>query len=280
MKLLFQKSLRSSARNLGNGKIAAETALLSTDSEMAARIVVAADSFIIEQAEWESLRSGSHYVTVGHKIEALVGVQAYFGVAAALARAFSGQEAGPQRALFAECIKAVIQSECYVYQKRGFSDSKVFQEDWDMNHPNSCRYYSHLDQVARRWFDYIEEEPRTESLFHRHKTISVWISELNVLHTTASFLDSFHELGLQASCDTAGNILAFNGSFLRAPDAICFGTARLPANLIGRNLREISRKELNRELGGSEGCAHLLDLGQELLLDLQKSLNSFDATSL
>ena len=76
-------------------------------------------------------------MTVGRKIEALVGVQAYFGVAAALARAFSGEEAGPQRVLFAECIKAVIQSECYVYQKRGFSDSKVFQEDWDMNHPNN-----------------------------------------------------------------------------------------------------------------------------------------------
>jgi hypothetical protein len=270
MKLLFQKSLHSSAQILENGKIEAKAVLLSTDIEMAARIVAAHDSFLIEQAEWESLRSGSHYVSDAGEAAALVGAQAYFGVASSLARAFPGEDSGPQRALFAECIKAVIQSECYLYPQRGFPDPQAYQADWDAAHPNSCRYYSHLDIVLRRWFSYIGDEARTGSLFHRHKNIAVWRSDSGGLQATGSFLDSFHELGIHAECAADGKIIAFNGCFLRAPDSICFGTAAILAGLCGRNIHEISRKDLNRLLGGSEGCAHLLDLGQELLTDLHK----------
>lgn len=72
MKLLFQKSLHSSAQILGNGKIEAKAVLLSTDIEMAARIVAAHDSFLIEQAEWESLRSGSHSVSDAGEASALI----------------------------------------------------------------------------------------------------------------------------------------------------------------------------------------------------------------
>ena len=259
-----------------NGKIAAEAVLLSTDTEMTARIVAANDTFMIEQAEWESLRSDSHYGPNGGEPTELIGAKAYFGVASSLARAFPGKDAGPQRILFAECIKAVIQSECYLYRQRGFPDKQEYQNDWDATHPNSCRYYSHLDIVARRWFDHIGEEPREGTLFHRHKNIALWRSGLGGLRATASFLDSFHELGIQAECSVNGQVLAFDACFLRAPDSICFGTAALSTIFIGQNIREITRKDLSRQLGGREGCAHLLDLGQGLLIDLQKSINSFD----
>lgn len=278
MKVLFQKSLRSSTRNIGNGKIEAEAVLLSTDAEVAARIVVANDTFVIEHAEWESLRSGSHYLHCGDSVAQLTGNQAYFGVAASLARAFPNERNVVQRALFSECIKAVIQSECYCYPQRGFADKQTYQANWDVSHPDSCRYYSHLDLVDRRWFEYIGEEPRTGSLFHRHKNVAIWLSDTGTLQATGSFLDSFHELGIQATCEAEGRIVAMNGSFLRAPDSICFGTVALLASLSGRNIREITRKEMNRSVGGSEGCAHLLDLGQEMLTDLQTMLKLFDGT--
>ncbi len=269
MRLLFQKCLRSSTRSIRNGKISAEAVLLTTDVELVARIVIAQDTFLIEKAEWESLRSGSHYMPNGDTATQLTGSQAYFGVAASLARAFPDEKQRHQRALFAECIKAVIQSECYLFLHRGYADKKTYQEDWDSSHPNSCRYYSHLDLVERRWFGYIGDETRSRSLFHRNKNVAVWLSDAGDLQTTASFLDSFHELGIQAECTADGQILDFNGCFLRAPDSICFGTTDLLAALPGRNIHGITRKELNRCLGGSEGCSHLLDLGQDLLNELK-----------
>ena len=278
MKLLFQKSLRSGARKISPEKTSAEAVLLSTDLEMTASIVVANDTLVIEKAEWESLRSGSHYVSCGQVVPQLHGAQAYFGVAAALARAFPDDVHANQRALFAECIKAVIQSECYLYQQRGFTDSPAYQADWDASHPNSCRYYSHLERVERRWFGYIGDEPRDGNLFHRHKNIAIWHTDQGALQSTGSFLDSFHELGVQALCEADGRIVALNGGFLRAPDLICFGTKVLLTGFVGRNVREVTRKEMNRCVGGPEGCAHLLDLTQELFADLQKTLKGFDGT--
>ncbi|MBP2665409.1 MAG: hypothetical protein H6Q76_389 [Firmicutes bacterium] len=279
MKLLFQQSLRSSTRSVGDGRIEAEAVLLSTDAEMVARITVTQDTFLIEKAERESLRSGSLYVSsVGGAN--LIGKPAYFGVAASLTRAFPDAKDAIERSVFAECIKALIQSECYLFRERGFADKQAYQKNWDISHPNSCRYYSHLDLVSRRWFEYIGDEPRKQNLFNRHKSIAIWQSERGTLEGRGTFLDSFHELGIQAQCEADGTIVGFTGSFLRAPDSICFGTAELLTSLSGRNLGEFTRKEMNRCAGGPEGCAHLLDLGQDLLATLQKTAKLFDATKL
>ena len=279
MKLLFQQILRSSTRSIGNGRIEAEAVLLSTDAEMVARITVAQDTYLIEKAERESLRSGSLYVSsVGGAN--LIGKPAFFGVAASLASAFPEAKDAIERGLFSECIKALIQSECYLFRERGFADKQAYQQNWDISHPNSCRYYSHLDLVSRRWFEYIGDEPRKQSLFNRHKTIVICQSEKGGMEGRGTFLDSFHELGVQAQCETDGTIIEFTGDFLRAPDLICFGTAELVTRLSGRNLNEITRKEMNRCAGGPEGCAHLLDLSQDLLASLQNTAKLFDATKL
>jgi hypothetical protein len=181
-----------------------------------------------------------------------------------------------QSALFAECVKAVIQSECYLYPQRGFEDTRSYQAHWDISHPNSCRYYSHLDLVARRWFGYIGEEPRTRNLFHRHKNVAVW-QGADLLQATGSFLDSFHELGIQVQCDSEGRIFVINGGFLRAPDSICFDTTDALARFVGCDLQGMTRKELVQRIGGQEGCVHLLDLVQDVLAGLQEAMNLFDS---
>jgi hypothetical protein len=276
MQLLFQRSLRSGTRVLSPAKISAEAVLLSSDREMVARLVAAADTFIIEHAEWESLRIGADYRSQFSKVPELLGTVAYFGASPALLRAFPGPGQEVQRELMAECVKAVLQSETYLFHNRGFADSQAYQDNWDQVHPNTCRYYSHLDLVGQRWFDHIGSEIRKRDLFQRHKNIAVWQSAANTLKATGSFLDSFHELGVVAECDTKGQIIAFEGSFLRAPDRICFGTAELLGRLVGQNIRSLTHRDMNRCAGGGEGCAHLLDISREALRELQNALKSID----
>ena len=276
MKLLFQRSLRSCTRSIGEGKIMAEAVLLSTDCEIVARLTVAADTFLIEQAEWEQLRLGAEYAPVGATVPSLFGVEAYFGVAPALTRAFPDAEQDVVRELFAECVKAVLQSETYLYVKRGFADGQAYQDNWDVSHPNSCRYYSHLDKVKSRWFDHIGPQPRNQNLFHRHKNVAVWRSAAGLLQATGSFLDSFHEVGVMAECELSGEIKDFAATFMRAPDQICFGTALLVKSLIGQNIRQLTRRDINRCAGGAEGCAHLLDIGRDTMVELGKALDSID----
>ena len=276
MKLLFQRSLRSCTRSIGAGKIMAEAVLLSTDCEIVARLVAAADTFLIEQAEWEQLRQGAEYAPVGATVPSLLGVEAYFGAASALGRAFPNPEQDVVRELFAECIKAVLQSETYLYLQRGFADSQAYQDNWDVSHPNSCRYYSHLDAVHCRWFDHIGPQPRSQNLFHRHKNVAVWLSATDLLQATGSFLDSFHEVGIVTECELSGEIKNVAATFMRAPDQICFGTAQAVAELAGKNVRQLVRREINHCIGGAEGCAHLLDIGRDTLTELRKALDSID----
>lgn len=276
MRLLFQRSLRSSTRVLSPDKIVAEAVLLSSDREMVARLVVATDTFIIEHAEWESLRIGTDYRSLFATVPALLGTEAYFGASPALLRSFPDPSQEVQRELMAECVKAVLQSETYLFHNRGYADSQTYQDNWDRVHPNSCRYYSHLDSVGQRWFDHIGPEIRQRNLFHRHKNVAVWQSATATLKVSGSFLDSFHELGVVAECDAKGQILKFSGSFLRAPDRICFGTTELLSSLVGPNIRLLTHRDMNRCAGGGEGCAHLLDISREVLRELQKAIKSID----
>lgn len=278
MSLLFQRSLRSSTRLLNPDKIAAEAVLLSSGREMVGRLVVAADTFIIEHAELESLRIGTDYQSQFSAVPALLGTEAYFGASPALLRAFPDRSQLVQRELMTECVKAVLQTETYLYHKRGFADSQVYQDNWDQAHPNICRYYSHLDIVGQRWFDHIGPEIRERNLFHRHKNVAVWQPTPATLQATGSFLDSFHELGVVAEIKLTGQITAFDGNFLRAPDRICFGTSELLSSLVGRNVRLLTRRDMNRCAGGGEGCAHLLDISREVIRELQKTLKSIDAS--
>ena len=254
----------------------AEAVLLSTDCEIVARLVAAADTFLIEQAEWEQLRQGAEYAPNGATVPSLLGVEAYFGVAPALSRAFPQPEQELIRELFAECVRAVLQSETYLYSQRGFADSQAYQDNWDISHPNSCRYYSHLDTVQSRWFDHIGPQPRTQNLFHRHKNVAIWRSATGLLQATGSFLDSFHEVGIVVESELSGEIKTFAATFMQAPDQICFGTALLVNDLVGQNIRQLTRRDINRCAGGAEGCAHLLDIGRDALAELQKAINSID----
>ncbi len=276
MQLLSQRSLCSCTRQTTNGRITAEAVLLSTDCEIVARIAAAADTFIIEQAEWELLRQGAEYAPAGGAVPALLGVEAYFGVAPALTRAFPNPAQELVRELFAECVKAVLQSETYLYTQRGFASAQAYQDNWDVSHPDSCRYYSHLDIVERRWFDHIGPEPRGGNLFHRHKNVAVWQCGTDGLQATGSFLDSFHEVGIVVDCSAAGRIGRFDATFMRAPDQICFGTSGLVQKLVGQNIKELTRRDINRCAGGGEGCAHLLDISRDTLAELAKSLPAID----
>ena len=77
-------------------------------------------------------------------------------------------------------------------------------------------------------------------------------------------------------CGATGIIERFDATFLRAPDRICFGTAELVQDLIGKNVKQLSRRDINRCAGGGEGCAHLLDISRDTLAELAKSLNAID----
>ena len=263
MGLLYQKNIRCSVRRQGDGQCVSESVLLATDEEVTARIVFTEKDYLICQAEWEALRTGTLYRQGRNSVAGLIGAEAYFGVGGVLARTFPDPEQAGVRSLFAECVKGAIQSESYLYKKRGFPDFGAYQEKWDKTHPNTCCYYSNLDKVERRWIEYIGDAVRETDFFSRHKNVAVWRLENGNLRAVGSFLDSFHELGITVELGEGGVITCFDAGFLRAPGRICFGAAQRVQQFVGKNLQQVTRSVVQQGLGGGDGCAHLLDIGQE-----------------
>lgn len=264
MELLFQEQTGCNVRWADQTTVKSEVMRLSTSEEMRAQLLVNVDTFHIEKAEWESYRQGTHYKNENRRIQALEGTAAYFGIGPVLARAFPSPNDQSIRSMFAECVKGMIQAETYLYHHRGFADSTAYQKNWDTTHPGTCLYYSNLDSVDRRWFEYIGPEIRTGHLFQRGKSVAVWKDELGGAKVTGSFLDSFHELGLTMDCSPTGSIIACRGNFLRAPGRICFETAAKAASCVGMKLQDTGKTKLAKCLGGAHGCAHLLDLAHDM----------------
>ena len=252
-------------RRLDHGKLQSETVRLSTREEKVGRLITDIERFRIEKAEWEEYRQGQNYQTVLHSVSELNGAEAYFGIAPALARAFPRAELHPIRSIFAECVKGIIQAETYLYIQRGYPDSSVYQDYWDRTHPGTCLYYSNLDKVDRRWFDYVGDAPRTGHLFQRMKSVSVWRKENGGFFATGSFLDSFHELGMMVECSAEGIVTSSTGKFLRAPGQICFENGAKAKSIVGVSIKDAGKSMIGKHFGGGEGCAHMVDITSDMM---------------
>lgn len=264
MELLFQEQTGCNVRWEDRTRVKSEVMRLSTSEEMRTQLIVNVDTFHIEKAEWESYRQGTDYKNETRRIPALEGAVAYFGIGPVLARAFPSPADQAIRSMFAECVKGIIQAETYLYHRRGYADSTAYQKNWDATHPGTCLYYSNLDKVDRRWFDYVGDEIRTGHLFQRGKSVAVWRDEAGGAKVTGSFLDSFHELGLTMECSPSGLITDCKGNFLRAPGRICFETAAKAASCVGMKLQDTGKSRLAKGFGGGSGCAHILDLAHDM----------------
>jgi hypothetical protein len=273
MELLFQDQMSCTVRRLDSGKLQSEAVRLSTLEETVGRLVTDTEKFRIENAEWEEYRRGKSYQTILHAVPELKGVEAYFGIAPALARAFPKGELQPLRALFAECVKGIIQAETYLYTQRGYPDSSVYQDYWDRTHPGTCLYYSNLDKVDRRWFDYVGDATRTTHLFQRMKSVSVWRGTTGGLFATGSFLDSFHELGMMIECSADGKVTASTGNFLRAPGQICFENSAKADSIVGLSLKDAGKSVIGKHFGGGEGCAHMVDITSDMISALFREIH-------
>ena len=85
--------------------------------------------------------------------------------------------------------------------------------------------------------------------------------------STGSFSDSFHELNIQLSFDgMEGMITSCKGTFLRAPDVVCFENSNNLEPFIGKSITELSKKEVAKIIGGPDGCFHLVDIIHDTLV--------------
>jgi hypothetical protein len=270
MPVVFQSHFTTIVKTIDcRDAVVADSYYISTNHEAAGHIQANADDFLITNACWEVHRSPRSQEVGKANASTLCGQEAYFAVAPILKEAFAGVGAF-QKELIAECVRGIIQAETYLYMERGYESPKSYDDAWEAMCLDSCRYYSHLDQVSKKWREHVGKQERQDYLFHRNKTCSVIANNANSLLLTGYFSDSFHQLAVAMTL-TDGAIASCTGNLLRAPDKLCFETEKYLAGLVGMRVNELNKKAISQVIGGSQGCSHLVDLVNEMVRSLEEA---------
>lgn len=248
-------------------------ALISTDYEASAQLAVDIHNFKINYVGWDIYRTPAGYTLISQDIPELNGVEAYFYSGSQIRQAVGHVMNGIPLELITECIRGIGQAEAFIIKERGFSSPEQFDEYCGEIGIDSCYYYSNLDLLEMPWSEYMGEHSyaRDKDLFYRHKYYTIFSQPDNSLLTSASFVDTFHEIAMVTTLNAEGLITECSGDFMRSPDKICYKTLELLSQLKGQNLAAASKKEIAGWLGGSLGCTHLY----EMACDLGKTLADF-----
>lgn len=259
MRALYYNNYVNTIRWEGD-ELLAESYFLSTQFEAAAVLRVDVRSFRVKEARWDIYRSPGGALNGGQIVPELNGIAAYFDGVQDIMKKTRGLGGGLPRVLFTECVKGLIQAETYVYKERGYPTTRDYDEYWNTSYLNQCRYYSNLDRVTLSWFDYVGDPHREGCIFNRYKNCAVYQTVDGTMVANGSFIDSFHELGVSMLLRKDGLITAVSGNFLRPPDPVCVESEQHLASLPGKFVTDLSKKDLAAVVGGAHGCAHLLDI--------------------
>ena len=273
MEYVFQKCWFSSVTALDGGELLAETSLVGTDIEASGRLVVEKSTFIVVDAGWEVIRSPGGRLNGSGVLPGMKGVTAYFNSGGDLRREAGDIAGGLVREMLAECVRGIIQAETFLYRERGYLTPEAYGEYWEKASLNSCRYYSNLHRISRRWSEYVSSYCTGKKLFNRFKNCSI-IKSVGGFAAAGIFSDSFHEMGITVELNNQGMVLDCRGNFLRAPDPVCFENAALLERLKGTFLSGFNKKEVISKIGGPLGCDHLADLIYDLVKGLRPVLNT------
>lgn len=273
MEHAMQNSTFCSVKTINGGDLLAETTLVGTNVEALVWLVIDRSTFIIKKAAWEVTRSPGGTLNGSGILHGLEGVTAYFQSGGDLRREAGDIAGGLVREMLAECVKGIIQAETFLYLDRGYPTPEAYGENWEKFYLNSCRYYSNLHRITRRWSEYVGGYYTGKKLFAR--AINCSINRLPGCFTAAgTFSDSFHEMVICLNLNDEGMVLECQGNFLRAPDPVCFENAFLLEKLKGASLSSLDKKQIVTEIGGPGGCDHLVDLVYTVAKGLREVLNS------
>lgn len=259
MKCLFRRNWHTSVRRGDDDVLESETSYLDTNRESVARLRVGVSDFVIRDAEWEEQRPVPEGRKV-HPVPMLTGKDAYFNAGPALRELTAVTDDPLLAPLFAETVKGIIQAETFIWKERGYSSVEEYEKSWEESYKGSCRYYSNLDRLTQTWFEHVGETTREGNLFVRFKTQTLYSQGNDTFLLVGNFSDSFHQVSVTLTLDREMEVKKAEGNLLRAPDAVCKESAIFLEELVGLNLKGMTKKELANVLGREQGCVHVIDL--------------------
>lgn len=255
---------------ISDQELLSECTVLSTKQEAVAWIIATVTDLRIKKAVFSRYRSPKGEV-INEDFPELIGVEAYLNSGPQLKKLVAMKGQGLARELLAECINGIVQSETFFFNERGFADADAFYTYWDEMYVNSCLRFSHPDPDDL-FKDRVGCLDRSPQLFMRISDVAVYRELDDSRLILSTFNDSHHELSMQLTVDKDGIVKDASTGFTRVPYQICKETAGLVERLIGQRLAGMSKKTIAEQVGGPEGCQHIVETVYDSSQALRASL--------
>lgn len=269
MKNLFQRNLHTVVSRSDDTKLVkAKTTYIDTYRGAVANLVVDVNSFIIKEAFWEEMRSSENINLSTKRVTPLIGSEAYHSSGSALKEAAVFLQDPLAVSLFSETIKGMIQAQNFLLEERGYASLEEYTDQRIKELVGTCRYFSNLDRVNKRWYDDVVDSKRVDTVFARFKTQSLFGLGDDQYLLLGNLSDPLHEVNARIKLDQF-TVLEADGVLLRAPDMVCKEAAGLLNNLRGVNIQGLTKKEVASILGKGQGCVHLIDLANDCVQILE-----------
>ena len=250
--------------------IVAQAHLLDTCFEASAQISAKKADLEIIEAKWSIQRSPRGQYNGSGIVEGLKGVQGHVNAGPALRDATANLGTTP-RYLLTDCIAGFVLGELGILKERGFSNIAEVDRHWQKTQPDSCYRFTNIARSTQNWEQYVNGERMwNEFVFNRLKTATIYGDDNGTLEMVGKLNDSYHEISIDliAKEDV---ITAVDTQFFRYPDTTCPDVINLPQNLVGKNMAELTKKELGLAVGGPCGCPHFVDIMDHIRRTLGQS---------
>ncbi len=265
MDYLLQRNWHSAVRFEGDGQdLLSEVTYCGTDREVYASLVVDPHTFLVKRALWETYRTPEGKGQKTLVLSPLEGIEAYFGCGGAFRRALAPLQEPFALELFLETVRGLLQAETFLLKERGHASPEAYEEYWNKNYLDSCRFYSNLDRVSGSWYDYVGFSERRGILFNRLRSMVLSTAGNNTdnyYNLYGQLCDSYHEVTVALVLEKDNLVVKkATGHLLRVPDPVCEEAAAFVKDVEGKSLRGMQKKNLAHLLQGGNGCVHLIDL--------------------
>lgn len=267
---IIKHAARSCTVNLEGNELLCKSALVSTECEAYVHLKVNLNN-IIEKMQWELYRAPFDYVVKSGEIRELAG-ESVFTYSSHLAENYLDPLSKQIiLELISEGVRGVMQTSRFPGKKAQIPPSleELNKRPLADFLTGTCAFHSlpNRFELSQPFREKNYTYPGI-SLFHRQKSYSLYAQMDRNLYAAASFADTDHEIVANFTIAPDRIIKDVNGTFLRFPLPICETTKELLKNLQGKNMGEMSKKEIAKFVGGPHGCTHLVELCYDLALEL------------
>lgn len=180
------------------------------------------------------------------------------------------------RELFLECVRGGYQAEEYLLVERGIGTLLNYEKIWDEQKPGYCRPYYPDDMPA---LDIWPIHTGNVQHFHTHDLYNKYISFTIMdkgeddVYAFGVYNDWAHEMDMEVFCGRDGVIRDYDMNVIRVPYQPCRELDHLnPPELIGMNMKTMTKRDIGRILGGSAGCFHMVDIVADLTTAMRRAL--------